>query len=141
MKSGPEGVKDELNPEEGGETMTALDRDLSSALRPVDPPDGFAERVLARAMAGDGNKATFARRSLGAKLLPWPVQSRWLGGAVAAALIAGLFAGGTTFAHRREQEHRAATATAQFDTAERVTDEALAHTRAQLERAGVFRDD
>ena len=110
-------------------TWAALETDLRAALSPLAPPDGFSDRVLAAAQADQTNPQR-------AKILPW---ARWrlaVGGALAACLIAGSLAT-EGLRHRRERE-RAAAATQQFETAARITDQALAHTREQLARAGVF---
>jgi hypothetical protein len=67
-----------------------LERELRQALRPVDPPAGFADRVLQRAARGP------ARRSIGrGPMLRW---------ATAAALVIGV-SGGLWY---RAEEHRRA---------------------------------
>ena len=58
-------------------------------------------------------------------------------GAIAAAVILGLFEGEGAYRRVREQQRRIAAATAQFQTTERVTVHALAQAREQLQRAGV----
>jgi hypothetical protein len=59
-----------------------------------------------------------------------------MGGAIAAVLATGVFVG----AHVHEQHERRAVAQQQFATAERITDEALARTRAELEQRGINLD-
>jgi hypothetical protein len=65
-----------------------------------------------------------------------PQARAWMGGAIAAVLAIGVFAG----AHIRDQHQqheRQVMAQQQFETAERITDETLARTREQLERHGI----
>ncbi len=119
----------------------AFEAELRAALRPFEPPAGFAERVLATAAkdeasgkANDEGELQTARR---AKVLPFRSWRVAVGSALAACLVAGAF-GTQELHHRRERQRERATANQQFETATRITDQALAHTRAQLERAGVF---
>ena len=110
--------------QETGESFADLERDLRAALQHVDPPKGFAERTMARA------RETSSPRG---KLLMMPQRLRtWGSGAIAAALVAGFLIGEQV--HRRQQ---AQLAQQQFEAGMRITDQALEHTRQQLERAGV----
>jgi hypothetical protein len=69
-----------------------------------------------------------------------PLRARaWLGGAIAAALLAGVFVGDQV--HERRERERADTAQRQFEAGMRITDAALEHTRDQLRRAGVLVGD
>ena len=111
-----------------------LDTSLRQALRHEDPPVGFADRVVARALR---QEEAVPHPPAQGRLLPWPVRQVWVRGTVAAALLLGLFEGNFAVKRFREQQRRVATATAQFQTTERVTVHALAQARAQLERAGV----
>ncbi len=114
---------------------------LREALRPGDPPAGFAERLMARAVAGDRPASLSAKPAElsrpPAKFLRWPAHTMWTRGAVAAALILGLLEVQSTYNRMRERQRRIAAATAQFETTERVTLRALAQAREQLQRAGV----
>jgi predicted Zn-dependent protease len=102
-----------------------FERELARALRRVDAPEGLAARIMERAASPAAAKVVPIRR--------WPVvQQRWFGGALAAALALGVFAGEQV--HRRHQQELA---DQQFDTAVRITGHALDQTRAQLLRAGV----
>jgi hypothetical protein len=102
-----------------------FERELTRALQRVDAPEGLAARIMERAASPAAAKVVPIRR--------WPVaQQRWFGGALAAALALGVFAGEQV--HRR---HRQELADEQFDTAVRITGNALDQTRAQLLRAGV----
>ncbi len=115
-----------------------LEAALRLALGPELAPGGFAERVMARALAGD-RPAPVANTThpQSGKLLHWPQSRLWITGAVAAALIAGVFEGGMAWRHVREQQQRIVQATQQFQTTERITVHALAQAREQLQRAGV----
>ena len=65
-----------------------------------------------------------------------PQARAWMGGAIAAVLAIGVFAG----AHIHEQHERRIVAQQQFETAERITDQTLARTRAELEQRGISLD-
>ena len=95
---------------------------LTQALQHVEPPSGFADRVLQRAEELPQRKV----------LVMSPRVGTWLTGAIAAALALGVFTG-----ERLHQRHERERATQQFETATRITDQALAHAREQLQRAGV----
>ncbi len=153
MNNGPENLKLEkgANPAAGADGAAAssapaasgsedpqLEAALRRALRPEIPPAGFAERVMARALAENAAAPVVtAGRPQNGKLLHWPQSRFWITGAVAAALIAGVFEGGLAYRHVREQQRRIVEATHQFQTTERITVHALAQAREQLQRAGV----
>ena len=108
------------------ELNTEFEQNLTQALRPVEVPEGFADRVMARTQSAPGL----------AKVIRMPVRTRaWASGAIAAVLFAGVFFGGQ--AHARHQRERAEQAQQQFDAAMRITDETLDHVRLQLQQAGV----
>jgi hypothetical protein len=65
-----------------------------------------------------------------------PQARAWMGGAIAAVLAIGVFAGAHIH-EQHEQHERQMMAQQQFETAERITDEALARTRAELEQRGI----
>lgn len=109
------------------ETPTQFEQQLTHAMRAVDPPEGFAERVLARAQAAEQPRA---------RVLAMPRRRPlWASGAIAAALLVGVFIGEQT--HLRHQREQAELARQQFEAGMRITDEALDHTREQLAQAGV----
>lgn len=118
-------------PEESMEEFAGLERELRQALRPVAPPAGFADRVIARA------HAEVAAQPKRARILIFPqLRSRvWIPSAVAAMLLVGV--AGEQAHERMEQRRRAEEAQKQFETALQVTDRALDHARQQLQRAGV----
>ena len=95
---------------------------LLQALRPVAAPQGFADRLMAKVEAAPRRKV----------LVMSPRTSTWVSGAIAAVLALGIFTG-----ERVHQQHERQLATQQFETATRIEDQALAHAREQLERAGV----
>lgn len=112
------------------EWNTEFEENLTQALRPVDPPEGFADRVVARSQSAPGL----------AKVIRMPLRTRaWASGAIAATLFVGVFLGGQ--AHVREQKRKAEQAQQQFDAAMRITDQTLDHVRAQLQQAGVSMGD
>lgn len=109
------------------ETLTQFEQELTRAMRAVDPPQGFAERTLARAQQSSAPRP---------RVLTMPRRSQfWASGAIAAGVLAGAFLGEQT--HVRHERERAALAQQQFDTAMRITDETLDHVRLQLQQAGV----
>ena len=118
-----------------GETSedVAFERDLTAAMRPLRLPEGFADRVLAQV---EGDRPAQPR----AKVIPFRAWRLVGGAAIAAALVGGVFATQQAREHR-EREHRQAIATQQFETATRITDQVLAHTRDELERSGALRGD
>lgn len=134
MNNGPEHTKFERDEPA---VDPALEAALRQVLRRTDTPEGFADRVMARALAGEKPAPRSKESDGGAKLLHWPQSRLWVSGAVAAALIAGLLEGGVALRHVREQQQKVVEATRQFQTTERITVRALAQAREQLQRAGV----
>jgi type VI protein secretion system component VasF len=109
------------------ESSTKFEQELTQAMRGVDPPEGFADRVLARAEASEAPPA---------RVLPMPRRRPlWTSGAVAAALLVGVFVGDQI--HLRHQRERVEQAQQQFEAGMRITNETLDHVRVQLEQAGV----
>ena len=97
--------------------MNQLEEELRKALRRVEPPAGFAERVLARTAADKGKEKAHARS--------W---FSWLGGsglrwATACALCAALAASGIAYHH--EERKRGEQAKAQLMLALRITSSKL----------------
>lgn len=114
---------EELN--DSGKSFEELERYLSQAMRCVDAPEGFADRVMERIKA-----------PAKAKVLMMSSRLRmWAGGAIAAALLVGAFVGDQ--AHERHQREKVEVAQKQFEAGMQITDRALEHARQQLERAGV----
>ena len=91
-----------------------LDRELRAMLRPVEPPEGFAERVLARTR-------------------PQPRFRPALRWAAVAAAACALFGGAGVYG--RVQEYRKGVAAKrQVLLALRITGEELRHAKAQIHR-------
>jgi hypothetical protein len=103
--------------------------ELTQALRPVAPPEGFVERTLARL----DPPATANTRLLRMKIFYH--QRLWAGGAVAATLLASAVF--TEQIHTRHQRQQAELAQQQFEAALQITDQTLEQTRQQLQQAGV----
>lgn len=82
--------------------MSEFEQELKKALQPVDPPEGFAERVMARIAAGEEAHAPRGAWSWWTDVF----QSRGLRWALTAALCLSIVAGGAIYRH--EQERRAA---------------------------------
>ena len=113
-----------MNQPEDWETNSdaeAFEADLTRALQPVDPPQGFADRVLARAAS--------AKRPA-ARVLLMPVGARWAAGAIAAVLLAGVFTSAEI--HVRRERARTETAEREFQAAIAITSATLDDVREQL---------
>lgn len=98
-----------------------LEDRLRAALRPVEPPDGFVERVLARsARSASAEGPAVTREATGRS--SW-LHRPWLTGALAASLVLALLGGHLW----QEQRERAAglAAREQLMEALRVTSEKL----------------
>jgi len=105
-----------------------FEAELTLAMRHVDPPAGFADRVLAKVAEPEPRRAKIL-------MMPRRVQA-WVGGAVAAVLMVGAF--GIQQQHeRRQRAEEAARAQQQYEQALQITGETLDHVRAQLQQAGV----
>lgn len=118
--------------EEGRVAEAEFERELVRAMRRVDAPEGFAERVMARARTAS---------QAGAVVIPrWRSVRVWTSGAIAAAVLAGVFVGEQVHV-RRERERaelaRQELARQQFDVAMRITGETLEQAREQMQEAGV----
>lgn len=107
-----------------------FEAELTLALQHVDPPAGFADRVLAKA-AEHGNEVSRAQ----VLTMPRRVQA-WVGGAIAAALLVGAL--GIQQQHeRRKRAEEAAQAQQQLELALQITGQTLANVRAQVQEAGI----
>ena len=106
--------------------LAEFELQLARAMRRVDAPEGFVERVM-ETSANPAEKVRVMRPRQGL----WRRQA-WMGGAIAAALALGMF--GAQQVHQRREQ---AKADQQFAVAMQVTDHALAQTREQLQRAGL----
>lgn len=109
-----------------------FEEELTRAMQRVDAPAGFAERTLARARQLDDERPA-AKRTVSPRM--WSGWRGWASGLAAAALLAGVIAGEQI--HLRHQREQAALAERQFEAGIEITDQALDHARAQLQRAGI----
>jgi hypothetical protein len=104
-----------------------FERDLLRAMRRVDAPAGFVERTMARASATARPRAKV--------IVMRPSVRAWMSGAIAAALLTGVFV--TDQVHARHQREEAQAAQQQFEAGIRITDQTLDQVRLQLQEAGV----
>ncbi|MES2394188.1 MAG: hypothetical protein V4555_21325 [Acidobacteriota bacterium] len=130
----------------GPEEMNEFEQRLAQAMKHLDAPEGFADRVMARAASvadaprsglrhadhGTGKVLVMLRRQ-------WisPQTRTWVSGALAASLVAGVFMASQV--HERREKARVL-ATQQFEESQRITDQAMEKARAQLKRAGIDLD-
>jgi hypothetical protein len=103
-----------------------FDEVLAKAMRRLDAPERFAAKVM--------ELATVPAKPKG-RLLVMPRVQAWMGGAIAAALVLGTLI--TARVHVVRQQEQAALTERQFETAMRVTNQALDRTQLQLQRAGL----
>jgi hypothetical protein len=128
---------------EMNDQMTEFEQALARSMRRVEVRAETAAKFLAladeaerkRLHAGGGFR--LIKLSNGGRVFAMPGSRAWtrswMGGAIAAVLAMGVFVG----AHVHEQHERRVEAQKQFETAERITDETLARTRAELARQGI----
>lgn len=136
-------MKDELN----DPRMKEFEQALGRAMQRVEVRAETAAKFLALAEEAEksrmkaGGGLRLLRLSSGGRVIAMPrlriPQARaWMGGAIAAVLAMGVFAGAHIH-EEHEQRERQVMAQQQFETAERITDETLARTREQIERKGI----
>src|ERR1019366_6102871 len=109
------------------ESFTKFEQELAQAMRAVDPPEGFAERVMVRAQSPPPAEAKVVRLQ--------PRARPWNGGPIGAGLLVGAYTGEQ--APQRRQREKAIRAEQQFDEGMRITDATLEHVRLQLQQAGI----
>jgi multidrug efflux pump subunit AcrA (membrane-fusion protein) len=98
--------------------MKPLDNDLKNLLRRKDPPEGFAERVMAR-LATEPSRTTLAQRL---SAIFRPPALRWA--AVAAACVVVVL-GIVRYVHQQRMQAQAELASAQATFALRITNEEI----------------
>jgi hypothetical protein len=123
--------------------MTEFEQVLARSMRPVEVRAETTAKFLALAEEAERNRVhagggfRLIKRFKGARMFAMPMPlaftRTWMGGAIAAVLAMGIFVG----AHVHEQHERRVEAQKEFQTAERITDETLARTRAELARQGI----
>ena len=142
--NGPE-ERREMQFEMDDPRMREFEQALSRAMQRVEVPAETSAKLLAlaqeaeqkRVHAGDGLRLIRFSNSGRVLAMPRLPQTRaWMGGAIAAVLAMGVFVG----THVHEQHERRVVAQQQFETAQRITDETLARTRAELEQRGIKLD-
>jgi hypothetical protein len=122
--------------------MKEFEQTLARAMQRVEVRAETSAKFLAlaeeaersRVKAGGGLR--LVRLANGGRVLAMPRPRAWMGGAIAAVLAMGVFAGAHIH-EQHEQHERQMMAQQQFEAAERITDETLARTREQLERKGI----
>ncbi|HBY58989.1 MAG TPA: hypothetical protein DEH78_04160 [Solibacterales bacterium] len=97
-----------------------LEKDLRAALRREEPPDGFAERVLAR---------TSAPRRTNGRALPW-----WSFAAAAAAACLTLTVGISEYREQRQERARGEAAKQELLEAMRITGSKLRVAQERVRR-------
>lgn len=125
--------------------MQEFEQALSRAMKRVELRAETSAKFLAlaeeaerkRAHAGGGFR--LINFSNAGRMFTMPRPRAWMGGAIAAVLAIGVFAG-THIHEQHEQHEKRIVAQQQFETAERITDETLARTRAELEQRGIKLD-
>jgi len=107
---------------------------LTRAMRRVEAPAGFAERVMAEAASrpAHDDETVMNGAPRGVRVFVMPRPKVWLSGAIAAALVAGVFV-----AQDVHQRHEREVANRQFALSMQIEERAMEHTRQQLEKAGV----
>ena len=130
-------------PDEMDDQLDAKDREfeaaLSRAMRRVEVRAELSAKLLALASEAEEKRVSkgggwrLLKLSNGGRVLAFPRQRAWMGGAIAAVLAMGVFVGQQ--AHERHE--RRVAAQRQFETAERITDQTLEHAREQLRQAGI----
>ncbi len=126
-----------LNEVEWSEKDAAFERELAAAFKRVDAPERLSVALMNIAEAEAPKPARPAASNKIFTFRRMPVPRLWMGGALAAALTIGVFAGEAIHVRR---DHERAAAEKQFDEAQQITERALAHARAQVQRAGVSLD-
>jgi hypothetical protein len=113
-----------------------FEKSLAKAMRRVDAPETLVESVMFRVDAESIAAPTHVSKARHVAPSWWVAPRAWFG--AAAFATAALVLLGVVSGERVHQRHlREAEATQQFETATRITDAALQHTRDQLARAGV----
>ncbi len=106
---------------------TEVEEYLTRALRLIDPVDDLADRILYLAQQPQAAPA---------KVIPMTRRMpMWASGAIAAALLVGIFV--TEQTHARHQRQKVEQAQKQFEAALQITSETLEQTRQQLRQAGI----
>ncbi len=118
------------------EPQDEFERDLARALRRVEVRAETTAKFLAVASEARAEPQRtgkmWVRPATGGRLLFLPKPQRWLGGALAAVLVLGLFVG-----ERLQERRKAERVEHQFEVAMRVTGRTLDGVAERISRAGV----
>ncbi len=134
--SGPDFEQD--NPE-----MTKFEQALARAMKRVEVRADMAAKFLALADEAErkrqhaGGGLRLLKLSNRARVIAMPRPRAWMGGAIAAVLTIGCFVGTRIHTDHERRVMAERQAEQQFETAERITDQALAQTREQLQQRGI----
>jgi hypothetical protein len=133
--NGPEEINRERPETSAAEAgLSEFEQSLRHALQRVEVPAETTKKLLALAEES-GRTRTHSGRVLAMPMRIALVRS-WVGGAIAAVLVLGCFAGARIHA----EHERRLQADQQFEAAERITDQTLERTRQQLEQRGIQLD-
>lgn len=139
--NGPE-ERNQMSDEMDDPRMREFEQALNRAMQRVEMRAETSAKFLAlaeeaerkRVHAGGGFR--LIKFSGGGRVFAMPRPRAWMGGAIAAVLTVGVFVG--AHVHEQHEQHaRQVQAQQQFEAAERITDETLARTRAELEQRGI----
>jgi hypothetical protein len=125
------------------EAMNDFERQLTQRMRPVNAPETLAKFLAIAAEAEQtrrerGRWWMWSRPKSGGGVMVFSKPMVWTGFAMVAAMLMVVFVGQQM--HVRQEREKAALATQEFEAATRIEDQTMAHTREQLERAGIRLD-
>jgi hypothetical protein len=126
------------------EAMNDFERQLTQRMRPVNAPETLAKFLAIAAEAEQARRERgrwwmwFRPKSSGGGVMVFSKPMVWTGFAMVAAMLMVVFVGQQM--HVRQEREKAALATQEFEAATRIEDQTMAHTREQLERAGIRLD-
>ncbi|MDQ2926108.1 MAG: hypothetical protein M3R43_11210 [Acidobacteriota bacterium] len=122
------------------ENMDDFERSLKRALKRVDAGAEMRAKFLAIAAEAEREHRQTGRLWVtpksGGKLFFLPKFPVWATGAIAALLLVGVF----SIEQVREKRERVVLADRDFAVSQQITEQALEHTREQLQRAGIALD-
>lgn len=107
-----------------------FERELEESLKRVAPPEGFADRVMARV---SGHAAPEQRQP---RLLVLPLRTGHAWRAVAAVALVGVLLGAAEVAHERQEKRQAEMVQQKFDIAMQITQKTLDGVSRRISQAG-----
>ena|SRR5579875_1909068 len=129
-----------------GAPGTEFEQALARAMKHVEVPAETSAKLLAlaeqaeRKHAHAGSGLRLIKLTGGARIFSMPrmPQTRaWMSGAIAAVLAVGCFVGARLHTEHERKIVAQQEAQREFETAERITDQALERTREQLQQRGI----